>query len=160
MSDKENTKTAQCHACEGVVSKVAKTCPHCGQKKPYKVPTNWKKIWIYAGLGFGIWCMVSVMAVLQSNPDYQGSPAPSGGTNLEAAIRKCEAGIRGTVNNPSTVDIHRFTGFGNDIAADGTRRITQTFSAKNGFGLEQTFDAYCSLNPDGKFDIRIGEQGR
>jgi hypothetical protein len=101
--------------------------------------------------------MFSLMTAVIPTSGMSSTPAVD---PLETAIRQCEAGIRASVNNPSTVDIHRFTGFGNDVAADGTRRITQTFSAKNGFGLEQTYDALCLLKPDGKFDIKIVEQGR
>ncbi len=160
MSEEKNEKIGSCHACDGTVSKAAKTCPHCGEKKPYREKGK---------AGIGTWAVIIFMTFIilgQMGNLFDGSggtPSVSSSqtsTDLETAMRKCEAGIRASVNNPSTVDIHRFTGFGNDIAADGTRRITQTFSAKNGFGLEQTFDAYCSLKPDGKFDIRIVEQGR
>ncbi|AGH97681.1 hypothetical protein A11S_858 [Micavibrio aeruginosavorus EPB] len=34
------SKTAECRACGGVVSKKASTCPHCGQKRPYKAKTS------------------------------------------------------------------------------------------------------------------------
>ncbi len=51
-------------------------------------------------------------------------------------------------------------GYGTDVMGSGTRRITQTFSAKNGFGLEQAFDAYCTIFPAGELDIKIVEQGR
>lgn len=160
MSDVNTaSKTGTCRACNGVVSKAAKVCPHCGQKKPYKAKTNWKKILIYSGIGFGLWSFINIMAAIQSNPDYQRAPSPQD-QNIETAIRKCEAAILGSVNNPSTVDIKRFTGFGQDETSDGTKRITQTFSAKNSFGLEQTYDAYCTLTRDGKFDIKIQEQGR
>lgn len=36
MSDQENRLLGECHACGGTVSKSAKTCPHCGQKAPYR----------------------------------------------------------------------------------------------------------------------------
>lgn len=143
MSENTNDKIGTCHACGGIVSKTAKTCPHCGEKKPYR-----KK----GKAGFWTWVVIIFMTFIilgQIGNLFDGSGgAPSVSSSstsidLETAMRKCEAGIRASVNNSSTVDIHRFTGFGNDIAADGTRRITQTFSAKNGFGLEQTYDAYC-----------------
>lgn len=58
------------------------------------------------------------------------------------------------------VDVPASSGYGTDVMGNGTRRITQTFSAKNSFGLEQTFDAYCTISPAGELDIKIVEQGR
>ncbi len=34
------SKTAECRACGGIVSKKASACPHCGQKRPYKAKTS------------------------------------------------------------------------------------------------------------------------
>lgn len=161
MSDTtQNSKLGTCHACQGSVSKKAKVCPHCGEKRPYRPPTNWKKIMTYSGIFFGLYMFGQLIGTYSGKPEYRGSPSPQSEATLNSAIRKCEAGIMATVNNPSTVDIHRFTGFGSDVSPDGTRRITQTFSAKNGFGLEQTYDAYCAIKADGEFDIKIMEQGR
>lgn len=161
MSDDiQNKKLGTCHACGGTVSKTAKVCPHCGEKKPYQPPKNWKKIFLYSFIGMLLYGFMQVIVSLSSNPNYQASPSPTQSSSVEDAVRACEAGIRASVNNPSTVDVHRFTGFANNIDAAGTRRITQTFSAKNSFGLKQTFDAYCSLTSAGKFDIKIVEQGR
>lgn len=51
MSDK--LKVGACHACGGTVSKSAKTCPHCGQKKPAKSgPTQVPKPIAWALIGF------------------------------------------------------------------------------------------------------------
>lgn len=151
-----NKNIGSCNACGGVVSKKAKACPHCGQKKPFKKvvePTSPKKMLIYIGIGF----LIASPALFGGNPTPSRSPSKQGG---EEGRSLCETAIHASVNNPSTVDIKSFSGYGSDVSADGTRRITQSFSAKNSFGLEQHYTAYCKFTADGKFDIKIQEDGR
>jgi hypothetical protein len=62
----------------------------------------------------------------------------------------CEAAIKNTATHPSTVDIWGFTGYGTVVRPNNDRAIKQTFTAKNEFGLELKFDAYCTITPDGK----------
>lgn len=89
----------------------------------------------------------------------QNSGASGYGSEADARAR-CEKAIRASVNNPSTVDIQSVLGYGSNVSGDGTRRITQSFSAKNSFSAKQTFDAYCTIRADGSFNIMIEEQGR
>lgn len=128
--------------------------------KTHKVTKSkdWRRIFFYGVIVLALLAGMQLYQAYSIDPNFQTAPSPS--SDIEIAIQKCEAGIMASSNNPSTVDIHRVTGFANNIDAAGTRRITQTFSAKNSFGLEKTFDAYCSLTSNGKFNINIEEQGK
>ncbi len=59
--------------------------------------------------------------------------------------------------HPSTLDIHRITGYATKVHANGNRTILQGFSAKNALGLELKYDARCLIQPDGKLEITISE---
>lgn len=72
----------------------------------------------------------------------------------------CIKTIRLMVNNPSTLKIHSFAGYGTNVDSQGVRRITQSFSAKNSFGLETKYDAYCTITQSGETEVSIVEQGR
>ena len=94
--------------------------------------------------------------MLRNHTPTGSVPAPVPDTARETCINT----IRASVNNPSTLDIHLITGYAAQTSADGITHMTQTFSAKNAFGLEKTFDAYCTLYPNGKMDFTMSEQGR
>lgn len=64
----------------------------------------------------------------------------------------CEAAIKKAATHPSTVDIWGFTGYATVVRSNSDRAIKQTFTAKNAFGLELKYDAYCIISPDGKLD--------
>jgi hypothetical protein len=156
MNKEANNKLGQCHACSGSVSKKAKTCPHCGQKKPIK---NKSKLGGYILMGFAIWLLVSAINSASNLSSNGGDSSSAPGPDSELAREACENAIRVFANNPSTLKIHRISGYATNVDSAGTRRITQTFSAKNAFGLEKTFDAYCSMTAKAEFDINIVEQG-
>lgn len=158
----ETSKTGTCHACGGTVSKSAKTCPHCGERKPYREVNNKPGFWTWVFIIFGFFFLMAqignMFVPVEERVARQNQPS---GYGSEAEARaKCERAIRSSVNNPSTVDIQSFVGYGTDVTSDGTKRITQSFSAKNSFGAKQTYDAYCTIKSDGKFNIMIEEQGR
>ena len=160
MSDNpQSAKVGTCHACGGTVSKSAKTCPQCGEKKPYRGKDRKAGLGTWLFLIFGFFIMMGQIANLSGSGSSSSGTANAYGSESDAR-QKCEKAIRISVNNPSTVDIQSVVGYGTDVAADGTRRITQSFSAKNSFGLKQSYDAYCTIKPNGELDIKIAEQGR
>jgi hypothetical protein len=69
----------------------------------------------------------------------------------------CETAIKNKATHPSTVNIHIF-GYATRTYGTGLRRVWQTFSAKNGFGLELTYRATYEISPDGKVAIYVEEQ--
>ncbi|AEP10296.1 hypothetical protein MICA_1988 [Micavibrio aeruginosavorus ARL-13] len=96
--------------------------------------------------------------MINSTRPTSGSYNPLG-FPAEQSKQMCIDAITASVHNPSTLNIHRVSGYGSNVSGNGTRRITQTFSAKNAFGLKKTFDAYCEISPEGKLTINIVEQG-
>ncbi len=159
MSPEENKNLGQCHACLGTVSKKAKTCPHCGEKKPFRGRkklsplVSWSIIIFATLIGIG---MISGVSAPPAPPDSSGG---SSGYPESESRQMCERAIRASLNNPSTLKIHGISGYATNVDSSGTRRITQSFSAKNGFGLQLTYDAYCIITPDGQLDIKVAEQG-
>lgn len=151
-----NKNLGQCHACQGTVSKKAKTCPHCGEKKPFRGRKE---------LSRGLSGFLIISAVLIGISMIAGGPLPSDSANDALAYpentsrEKCQAAIRRSVSNPSTLSMNGVFDYATNVDASGIRRITQSFSAKNAFGLEKTYDAYCTLTPQGDLDIQVEEQG-
>ncbi|MCP1757902.1 hypothetical protein [Bradyrhizobium elkanii] len=72
--------------------------------------------------------------------------------------RLCEAAIKESASHPSTVNIHSFMGYATKTFGNGNRFVWQTFSAKNSYGLELTYQALCTVTPDGKSEITISEK--
>ncbi|MCB9978282.1 MAG: hypothetical protein H6862_01580 [Rhodospirillales bacterium] len=152
------SKLSPCKMCNHEVSLSARTCPQCGEKNPCKRPSKIVRgfVWFLGGM-----MLLGLLQGIMLGPSAPNAVSSSAGGYSESASREaCERAIMASVNNPSTVDIQRIVGYGTDVLGNGTRRITQTFSAKNGFGLETTYDAYCTISPAGELDIRIVEQGR
>ncbi len=77
-------------------------------------------------------------------------PFPEG-----AARELCEKEIRARVKNPSTLNIHRITGYSSRVANNGNRTVFQEFTAKNGFGVEATHQARCLIQPSGEVETTI-----
>lgn len=154
VKSEKNHQLVACYVCGGNVSKRAVTCPHCGQSKPVKIEKTSLKTRLIVYSLLTIFLMVGIL----SNQNNGGPSRAPASPVLNPARETCLDAIRGSVKNPSTLDIHTVTGYGTDTLGDGTIRITQTFSAKNTFGLQQTYDAYCTMSPNGKFNIKITEQ--
>lgn len=157
-----SSKTGHCHACNGIVSKQAKSCPHCGEKKPYKGEGKKSGLWPAIFIVFGFFYLMSQIGQMFVPVEERvaRNDVPMGYGTEAKAREMCEKAIYASVNNPSTVNIESVLGYGTNVDEVGTRRITQSFSAKNSFGLKKNFDAYCSVKSDGTFDINIVEQGR
>lgn len=75
---------------------------------------------------------------------------------LDELRRACEAYVRMSVINKSTLDMSVF-GAKRWQSNDGKFYATQEFSAKNKFGLEQKFRAICIEDKNGKTDYRLVE---
>lgn len=71
----------------------------------------------------------------------------------------CRAKIMATAAHPSTVDLHRITGYGTKTYPNGARDVRQDFSAKNSYNLELNYIALCTVFPDGKMDYSVREKG-
>lgn len=150
MNQDSHPLMATCRVCGGSISKQAAACPHCGQLHPFRKKTSMLKIILLIFMLGGI---INAFTNLSS-----GTPPAVTASNTDKLRELCIGGIRATVTNPSTLDIHYLTGYAHDVIPGGTERMVQTFSAKNAFGLEKTYDAQCLLHPDGKLDFRVVEQ--
>jgi hypothetical protein len=108
-------------------------------------------------LGFAIFVFNAFFPILSSTnsePTYSGTSK-----NTESISRRlCEDGIRGWAKHPSTVDIHSIMGYGSKVISTGERLIVQSFTARNSFGLELTYQAQCVVQPDGTLQINIAEK--
>lgn len=93
-----------------------------------------------------------------SKLDWSQMAVTQTGYSTTEAQSMCIDAIKGIVRNPSTLDIKRISGYASKTLDNGTILITQSFSAKNGFGAEKSHDAYCTLTKEGEFDIKINEQ--
>jgi hypothetical protein len=143
---------ARCFKCKAIIPHDSVFCPSCGKKSPVRAPGSEWAITKFIG---SIVLFIVFVKVLMSLAGSVQSNTPV----VSPVLRdQCLRVIRASVNNPSTLDIHYLTGYAVDKLPDGTQRMVQTFSAQNGFGLRQTFDAQCILKPNGKFDFRIVEQ--
>ncbi len=157
MTETKNNKLAQCYACNGVVSKGAAVCPHCGQKKPSKKPS---RVLLYFVCFIGLIIVMEKSLAMLGNA-HQGQNIPVSNTNSadEKSVHEmCMAAIKASVANPSTLNIHRVMGYGSRVERNGDIIVVQTFSAKNGFGLEKTYEALCTQTAKGKFKFISREQ--
>lgn len=76
----------------------------------------------------------------------------------EAASRKmCNEAIMRKANFPSTVVINSH-GRMTINRQYGNRGIFQSFTAKNTYGLELTYNSRCLITPDGKLEIEVTEK--
>ncbi len=156
MTSQTNQKLGQCHACGGTISKTAKSCPHCGQKKPFQGRKELSPLVTWSVITIGT--LIGLSTLADGLSKGAGSRAPSYSESSSRML--CEDAIKSFVNNPSTLKINSLSGYASDVTGGGVRRITQTFSAKNSFGLQKTFDAYCLISPNGQLqDFKAIEQG-
>jgi hypothetical protein len=153
-----NKKLSPCKTCNQEISLSAKTCPKCGEKNPCKRPKEVPKALAWFIIGFAV--LGGIGAITSDTSTLGSGLSSAAGYPADASRALCEKAIMVSANNPSTVDIQSFVGYATDVLGNGNRRITQTFSAKNGFGLKTTYDAYCTITPSGELDIKIVEQGR
>lgn len=156
MTTETNKMLGQCHTCNGIVSRKAKSCPHCGEGRPYRPkmePPAVKLVW-------GLLVLLGLIITIGISADPATDlPDRNGGYPERTSRKMCLNAIRGSIQNPSTLKIHGLTGYGTNINAAGVRLITQSFSAKNGFGLELTYEANCTVTPAGNFTINITQRG-
>lgn len=102
------------------------------------------------GQAFNVWFTPEdvksgiTLAVPESYPETQSRQA-------------CERAIKDRVSHPSTLDIHHVLGYATEVHNNGNRTVIQEFTAKNGFGLELTYQARCLILPDGTLEIYVKE---
>jgi hypothetical protein len=71
------------------------------------------------------------------------------------AREACEREIRARVTNPSTLDLHRFTGYATSVHNNGNRTLVQDFTASNALGVGSKYEARCLVLPNGAVEITI-----
>lgn len=81
-----------------------------------------------------------------------------GSDDIDRAKQLCRSTIEARSKHPSTVDIWILSGTSSKTQADGTALVKQTYSEKNDYGLELTYDAYCTLKPNGEFSMWAKER--
>jgi hypothetical protein len=103
--NQENKNLGACAACGGTVSKKAKTCPHCGQKKPFKRgPTQIPK-----PIAWGVIILVVISGLgMISNPPPPSSSGSGSGVNLSDPAKQqnwiltSQDGVRNRLKDPGS----------------------------------------------------------
>lgn len=146
----ENKNMGPCRTCGEQIALTAKVCPKCGQKKPLKGRV--RKRYIVIGV-------VLLLAYLGSLNPPQVSAEDKAALEIKNNLADlCRNAIRASVTNISTLDLDysgKYTAY-----TDGSKQYVWGFSAKNGFGLELSYNAYCTLLKSGKFDFRTEQRER
>lgn len=147
----ENKNMGPCRTCGEQIAHTAKVCPKCGQKKPIKRPFP-RRYLLYVGALLLVAYLAPDTRPMISGPEQMAIDAKNNLANL------CKNAIRASVTNISTLDMDYS---GRYIAyTDGSKQYVWGFSAKNGFGLELSYNAYCTLLKSGKFDFRTEQRER
>lgn len=109
--NQENKNLGACTACGGTVSKKAKTCPHCGQKKPFKRgPTQVPKPIAWAIIIFTLISGVGMISGPQppsSSGSASSAPASSGSNFSDRSkqqdwILVSQDGVRKRLKDPKS----------------------------------------------------------
>ena len=75
-----------------------------------------------------------------------------------AAAEACEQVAKAAATNPSTVDFSRFLDLSYTPHKNGSVRLTSSFTAKNAFNLELTYDIYCFFQGNTLVEHSISEK--
>lgn len=147
----ENKNMGPCRTCGEQIALTAKVCPKCGQKKPIK--GRLRKRYIIIG------ALLLAVYLLPSPPPRPVSAEQKAADEIKDNLANlCRNSIRASVTNISTLDLDysgKYTAY-----TDGSKQYVWGFSAKNGFGLELSYNAYCTLLKSGKFDFRTEQRER
>lgn len=105
MSDQESKLLGKCHACEGTVSKKAKTCPHCGQKKPFKSKSGGVGTWIL--IIFAGFVTISILNDVNPSGSVSSSSASAGSNYSDTSkqqnwILVSQDGVRNHLKDPGS----------------------------------------------------------
>lgn len=73
------------------------------------------------------------------------------------AEEACRNAILRAATHPSTVNFHLLDRASSVNPVTANTVIMRTFDAKNGFGLELKYRAFCTLTPAGKVSLRVQE---
>ena len=129
MNNTSNNQLSECRACSGTVSKTAKACPHCGQKKPYKAPLAIKRIILYSFAGFLIWALMQNS--VQINKMSEGANTNfSNPSRQQNWILQSQDGVRNKLKDGKSAQF-RDSFF---VVWKGTPVVCGYVNAKNSFG--------------------------
>ncbi|WP_411035323.1 hypothetical protein [Shinella sp. BYT-45] len=73
------------------------------------------------------------------------------------AVQACEEEARRRATHPSTVDFSRFLDVAYSARPDGRVSLTSSFTARNGFNLEQTFAIRCLFDGNTMIEATVSE---
>jgi hypothetical protein len=102
----KNSKLGTCRSCGGTVSKNAKACPHCGDKKPVKKEVS--KLVSYSLITIMVIMGIQMVIAGPSSTTSSSPPSSSGSVNLSdpakqaAWIDVSEAGVRTKLKDPAS----------------------------------------------------------
>lgn len=105
----------------------------------------------FAGYSAGHWVAALILGVIFVGAYFwldQGDSVDIEPRASADQIRECGDLIKGSVNNPSTLDIHWISGTVSDMkGTGGTARVRISFDASNAFGVESYYRALCRFAP-------------
>lgn len=144
MTEVINSKMGPCKVCGEVISRQAKVCPKCGQKKPIKTHR-------FRNVMFVLLALTIIVNILPRPEERPLSPdeLKQQAARVAEDIMKdgCHDLIRRSIRHSQTIDIYRGrSGYSYEPHEDGSAKMMQAFSAKNSFGLELEYTAICTLS--------------
>lgn len=77
--------------------------------------------------------------------------------NRDSAVDACEDHAKNNAQHPGTVDFSRLLDLQIYETPNGNTRVSSSFTAKNGFGLELKYNISCLMNANGLFEATIHE---
>ncbi|WP_321393481.1 hypothetical protein [uncultured Desulfuromusa sp.] len=131
------SKTTECKACKKEVSKTAKTCPHCGEKRPGTKPGDTAKgclVFLVIGIIFAI----GLTFCSDEDPDKDRS--------IMAGIQ-CQHVVKEYLKSPATADFP----FGPPVQRlnKSDYRLDSYVDAQNGFGATTRTTFRCDIQYKG-----------
>jgi hypothetical protein len=144
------------------VNRIAKEDSRCaGSTDPTSVDiaigqSTRKKPIFYVACGKGD----DVVNVFFTPADVAANKVFSAPTYIDEqqAVDICEQYVKQQLNFPSTMDFSRILALAAHNAPNGNTSIDTSFSAKNGFGVEQDYTVHCLLNSKGWIEGQIQQQ--
>ncbi|SIQ95792.1 hypothetical protein SAMN05421829_108143 [Aromatoleum tolulyticum] len=135
--DKIKANLTSCRACKGVVSWGAKSCPHCGQRKPAGPKPVSRRTQVIVLLG-----LVAVIVALAN------APRDGNATDDFSATAACQSVIKRGLKAPSSASFAS----GKDLVRrrpDGSVNVIGYVDAQNGFGATLRNEYECELVQNG-----------
>jgi len=144
-----------------VVNRIARENTNCPNPDPTSVTLSTDRskpndpvFFVMCGSGlkvFNVWFR-------PADADKTATMAGVKPISQSGAVSACEATAKAAANHPSTVDFSRFMDAAYVTYPSGRARLTSSFTAKNSFGLDLTYDIQCLFEGTKLIETVINER--